>query len=246
MEEGRRKAPQGAQVVPRPGVPDFPLSRGGPRRNTRVAGLALCCLLASAAVASAQIRGGTVEINPFAGYLFGGQFDRGSTDLFPYRVEVDDHATYGGRLGLNLTSLFEIEFQYSRTDTAFITPNRGGVFGHGPQELGDLRIDYYMGYITFNFGHSRVVPYFTAGAGAAHLDPRVPDVRTDADTRFTGSLGGGVKVFLTPHFGLRLDGRAYSTSLGRDSRVYCDGSGACTDRTWLTNGEATGGILIAF
>jgi opacity protein-like surface antigen len=218
--------------------------------KSRAAGLALCCLVASAAAASAQIRGGTVEINPFAGYLFGGRFDRGSTDLFPHRVEVDDHATYGGRLGLNLTSLFEVEFQYSRTDTAFIAPDRDRVFRPGPRELGDLRIDYYMGYLTFNFGHSRFVPYFTVGAGAAHLDPRVPDTPADADTRFTGSLGGGIKVFVTPHFGLRFDGRGYSSYLGRGSRVSCDGSGACRDRdrdrNWLTNGEATGGILIAF
>jgi hypothetical protein len=38
-------------------------------------------LLAShllAPICSAQVRGGTVEINPFAGYLFGGRFPQGT------------------------------------------------------------------------------------------------------------------------------------------------------------------------
>ena len=52
--------------------------------------------------ALAQVREGTVEISPFAGYLFGGEFSRGSTDLFDFRVEADDDATYGIRLGFNL------------------------------------------------------------------------------------------------------------------------------------------------
>ncbi|HEY3203383.1 MAG TPA: outer membrane beta-barrel protein [Thermoanaerobaculia bacterium] len=213
----------------------------------RVSALLFCAILASAGVATAQVRQGTVEISPFAGYLFGGTFARGSNALFTSAVDVDDHATYGGRLGVNLSSLFELEFQYSRTDTSFVTRDTGGVFDGGRQDLGDLNIDYYMGYLTFNFGHRRVVPYFTMGAGAAHLDPRVPGVSASADTRFTASLGGGLKVFVTPHFGLRFDGRGYTTSLGKGRHISCnDFFDTCSDRHWLTNGEATGGLIFAF
>lgn len=205
---------------------------------------AAAVILLAASTLLAQVRQGTVEIEPFAGYLWGGRFARGSTALFSSRVDVEDHSTYGGRLGINATDLFEIEFQYSRTNTAFVTPQSGDVFGPGPTRLGDLRIEYYLGYATFNFGHSRVVPYVTIGAGAAHLRPNVEGAEARSDTRFTASLGGGLKVFVNPHFGFRFDGRGYSTSLG-DRNLSC-GRHSCTNSNWLTNGEATGGILIAF
>lgn len=216
--------------------------------RTRLALLVLGASLAAALPAAAQIRQGTVEISPFYGYLWGGSFAEGTNDLFPYRVDVDDDATYGGRLGFNITSLFQIEFQYSRTETAFIAED-DEIFGPEPVRLGGLDIDYYMGYATFNFGHSRFVPYVTVGAGVASLDPDVPDVSASSDTRFTASLGGGLKVFVTPHFGFRFDGRGYSTYLGDNNRCQgcCDDSFYyCSDQNWLTNGEASGGLIIAF
>lgn len=209
----------------------------------RTLSLATVVLLAASSLYG-QVREGTVEIEPFAGYLWGGRFARGSTALFSSSVDVEDHATYGGRLGVNATSLFEIEFHYSRTDTAFVTPQGGNVFGPGPRRLGDLRIEYYLGYATFNLGHSRVVPYVTVGAGAAHLKPNVEGADARSDTRFTASLGAGLKIFVNPHFGFRFDGRGYSTSLG-DNNTSC-GRHSCTNSNWLTNGEATGGLLVAF
>jgi Outer membrane protein beta-barrel domain len=210
----------------------------------RTLSLAAATLL-SASCLFAQLREGTVEIEPFGGYLFGGQFSRGSTALFTSRVDVDDAATYGGRVGYNFTSLLELEFQYSYVSTDLVAPNGGGVFGPGPVTLGSLRMDYYLGYATFNFGRGRVVPYFTIGAGAAYLNPKVAGVNTSTDTRFTASAGGGVKIFINPHFGLRFDGRAYSTSLGSTRYYNCDPYG-CTNSNWLTNGSVDGGIIIAF
>ena len=196
----------------------------------------------------AQVRQNTVEISPYAGYLFGGKFARGSNALFTSRVDVDDHATYGARLGFNITSGFELEIQASRTETAFVTPNGGQIFGPGRQRLGDLDIDYLLGYMTFNFGHRRAVPYVTLGAGVARLDPNVPGIASDRETRFTGSIGAGVKTFFTPNFGLRFDGRYYATSLdtSRNHDHDCSFFDSCDNRDWLTNGEVTGGLVFAF
>lgn len=212
--------------------------------KTRLLLIAAAALLLTSSI-QAQVRQGTVELEPFAGYLWGGSFDQGSTVLFPTRVDVEDHATYGGRIGVNVTSLFEMEFQYSRTETFFVSHEHDGVFGPGPARLGDLRIEYFLGYATFNFGHSRLVPYVSVGAGAAHLTPEVAGVNAQSDTRFTASLGGGLKVFLNPHFGLRFDGRGYTTSLSNSNDSSC-GHHNCNNSNWLTNGEATGGLVIAF
>jgi len=211
----------------------------------RVVLLVLAAALAGAAAATAQLRSGTVEINPFAGYLFGGTFanDRDFRDNFSRaHLDVDDDVTYGGRVGYNFTSLLQFEAQYSRTETHFVLRQRH----FDDVRLGDLRIDYFLAYATINFGHRRVVPYFTIGAGAANLVPDVPESLSTSEVRFTSSAGGGVKIFLTPHFGFRLDGPAYSTWLGDHSRVFCDSTGFCSNQSWLTNAEGTGGFILAF
>jgi hypothetical protein len=207
--------------------------------------------IGTSAVTFAQVREGTVEISPFAGYLFGGEFARGTTSVFDFTVEADDDATYGLRFGYNVTENFQIEFQASRTDTEFVTDD-DELFDSNEQDFGDLTIDYFMGYGTFNFGHRRAVPYITLGAGVARLDPDIPGTRARRDTRFTGSLGIGLKAFVNPHFGFRFDGRGYATSLGDrdDDRFGCDDRffGDCDSdrREWLTNGEISAGLLFAF
>jgi opacity protein-like surface antigen len=218
----------------------------------RVCIFVLIAAATAAAAASAQVREGTVEISPFAGYLFGGEFARGTTSAFDSRVDVDDEATYGIRLGYNITDNFEIEAQASHTETAFVTDD-DELFGDEGDDLGDLDIDYFLGYMTFNFGHRRAVPYVTLGAGVARLDPDIPFSDARRDTRFTGSLGVGVKAFVNPHFGLRFDGRGYATSLGdrdRDDRFFCDDDDffddCDNDREWLTNGEISFGLVFAF
>jgi hypothetical protein len=210
--------------------------------KTRIA-LFTVVLAAAAASARGQIRAGTFEINPYAGYLFGGNFGDTQVEFTPYRVGVDDDPIYGGRLGFNVTSLFELEFEYGYdktqlhldSDTSF-TPDLN---------IGDLKLQYYMGYATFNFGSSRLVPYFTIGGGAANLDPEITGVNTVSDTRFTAAIGGGIKYFFDPHFALRIDGRAYSTYLG-DTTYLCGPYYTCTQSNWLTNFSANGGFIVAF
>ena len=232
--------------------------------RSKIAALALG-LTAFAPLALAQVRSGTVEISPFAGYLFGGNFPRGSNALFTNRVDVDDHLTYGASIGYFLTSATELEARWTRTQTRFANHGSNQVFGNtspGPR-LPDLTIDYFMAYGTFHFGHQRAVPYVTFGLGAARLDPGdvtiycsqittpCPTLNPSTSTRFTAALGGGVKIYANPHFGFRFDGRYYGTYLNSRNRcdVFADGHSFCSsgDRTnWLGNVEGTGGLVISF
>lgn len=219
--------------------------------KTRIAllGFAVSLLLVSAA--SAQERRNSIEINPFGGYLFGGKFSSGTNALFASDVDVDDHVTYGGRLGFHVTRSFELELQYSRTETAFVTHGGGGdLFGPGSQRLGGLDIDYYLGYMTFNFGHSpRIVPYVSLGAGSARLDPHVTGSSAKKENKFTASVAAGVRTMFNPHFGLRFDGRYYATRLRSSDDGRCDSFRDSCDtrrRDWLTNGDVNGGLVFAF
>jgi opacity protein-like surface antigen len=210
--------------------------------------------LALAAAATAQVRDGTFEISPFGGYLFGGQFERGTTALFAFDVETDDDFTYGARFGYNLNSNFELELQLSHTETEFVPDVGDRLFGPDDDEsLGDLDLDYLLGSMVFNFGRGRVVPYVSMGGGVAILDPKISG--TDEEIRFTATLGGGVKTFFTPHFGLRFDGRGYATSLGesdRDDDFFCDDDDFFDDdcdsdrEEWLTTAEVSFGFIFAF
>jgi len=214
--------------------------------KTRVFLIVMALALIGVSSASAQYRGGTVELNGFAGYLFGGHFgDVPGTDVYPYgyRLDIGDDLNYGGRIGYNFNSLFEAEFEYARTDTNLeVDPFNSNL----PKvDFAPFSIQYFMGYMTFNFGHGRGVPYFTIGGGAANFNPTFGNIDFNSKTYGTAAIGGGYKYFFNPHFGLRLDGRVYSTAVGSRT-FYCGYGYYCTDTNWVTNVVANGGILIAF
>ncbi len=210
--------------------------------RSRVSLLAFAILLTAAASARAQYRGGTVELNPFYGYLFGGNighFHDFNNDCCHTDLEVDDHQAYGGRIGYNFNNLWEVETEFTQSDTHLELDHHDNF----PNErIADLRFQYFMAYMTLNFGSSRFVPYFTLGSGAANLRSEFPGF-SQSEVRYTASAGGGIKIFLNPHFAFRLDGRSYSTYLS--DRAVC-GPDFCTNNTWVTNIVANGGIIVAF
>jgi opacity protein-like surface antigen len=222
--------------------------------------LSLPLLFLAPSVASAQrydpsrgYRGGTIEISGFGGWFFGGSFPAGSNSLFNNKVDINDEAIYGGRVGWNITDVFEPEVFYSRTQTHFLSTRNDVLLAPSGTNLGDLTIDYALGLMTFNFGKWRWVPYMSVGMGAAHLSPDVCRVRNlpcanpNGDWRYTMTVGGGLKTFFTEHFGVRFDGRYYGTLLDSDHQDCNDGH--CHSHhhdDWMSNGDVTGGLVLAF
>jgi opacity protein-like surface antigen len=93
----------------------------------------------------------------------------------------------------------------------------------------------------------------SVGMGAAHLSPDVCRVRNlpcanpNGDWRYTMTVGGGLKTFFTEHFGVRFDGRYYGTLLDSDHQDCNDGH--CHSHhhdDWMSNGDVTGGLVLAF
>lgn len=205
------------------------------------------------------------EASPFFGYLYGGTVSDIRFDApigFPpanMRYDLADHATYGLRFGYNLGPHWEPEIQWSHTET--FLRSTGSLPVPDLWCPGCLKIDYFLGGMTYNFAKGRTRPYASLSVGVTRFSPTFQDLtRTGSDTRFTGSLGVGVKTFLTSSFGVRLDVHGYASRIASIrfgplcTTFPNSGPGepvipvttTCGTKEWLLNGEVSGGLLLAF
>jgi hypothetical protein len=78
------------------------------------------------------------------------------------------------------------------------------------------------------------------------MDPKGAGL--NSETKFSLSLGGGVKLYLTEHVGIRLDARWFGTFIGGSGSVFCSG-GACLVNVQgdvLSQFTANAGLIMAF
>jgi hypothetical protein len=199
----------------------------------------LCLLILPALPGVAQAQTRRFELTPMAGYRFKGEFTADS-DLFNRNldVRVDDSPTYGLIFDVPLTENWQLEILANRQDSSFIVDE--GLFTP-ERNLGDVTIDYVNAGFLFQWGPGQVNGFVSGGVGLARIDPDFPEVA--AENRFSGNLGGGVKILFSPNIGLRLEGRGYWVDLdtgfrGRYDRFDSDEG--------LYQGEASAGLIIAF
>ena len=109
--------------------------------------------------ALSEIRAGSFEVNPYAGYNFfqGGQ-------------NLEDAPVYGGRLGYNFTRYFGIEIggAYIRTnvDDKTKTDFTEGEFGY---PMDKVELYFYHADLVFHIiPDGRFNPFIVAGFGGAH------------------------------------------------------------------------------
>jgi opacity protein-like surface antigen len=213
-------------------------------------------LFLAAPAAMAQNRAGTTEVTLFGGGYFGGRLYSGSNQIFDRSVDVSDEPTYGIRVGYNINRWFGLEAGFSRAES-HVTPRFRSDFD-GVRNLGDFESRHFEGNFVFNFGKRRFQPYVTLGAGATQFRTNFNDgFGTETNTRFTANFGGGMKFWVTPRFGIRLDARGRSAYIAPH---YCDESDSAFCRTtddfyrdyendhrrWYTSGETTAGFTFAF
>ena len=122
-----------------------------------------------------------------------------------------------------------------------------GFFTHQDARVGAnplrLSIDHWQGGGLQEFGAGRVRPFLTGTLGLTRYGADASN-----EFRFNVGAGGGMKLFATPHLGLRLDGRAFATVLDADIRAgVC--SGGCfliahVNVAWQM--EFTAGFFVKF
>jgi len=180
-----------------------------------------------------------LQITPFYGYRFGGEFEDAHTGA---RLKFRDSASWGGILDVRTSPETHLEFYYSRQETELRRDE--GLFAS--TTLFDLDVDYYHLGGTSGLRYGPWEPFVVATVGATHLAPAPPG--TDSLTRFSLGLGGGLRFFPTKHLGLYLAGRGLFTALEGDL-AYRSESGDTTlridsDGFWQVEFQA--GLIFAF
>jgi opacity protein-like surface antigen len=151
----------------------------------------------------------TFAVSPFAGYRFGGSFTLTGTDT---HVDVDDHAAYALALDLSTDhQQTQYELFYSRQSTS--------LGSQSPVPSG-LVVEYlHIGGTAdlFDSAESRLQPYAIGSLGATRFSPDGGSRKT----KFSASLGVGVRTAVTQHVAFRLEARGFFTVLSSSTAVFC-------------------------
>lgn len=211
--------------------------------RARVLGLAL--LVGLLPVAGFAQDGYRYELTPTLSYRFGGSLDGREAELFDADLETDDGAAFGVTFDIPLSRHVQLELLASRqsTDLRF----ERGLFGVGGS-VADVDVTYYHVGVLWQWGDTRVSPFVVASAGVANLDPDLPGA--SSEDRFSISVGGGVKVFLSENVGLRFEGRGFVSDVdgggdGRRHDRYCYDYDGCYDDDF-SQGQASVGLIFTW
>jgi hypothetical protein len=186
------------------------------RIGSVVASIALYAALFAAmpAMASeAENEHNRFEITPFVGSMAGGEFEDPADDS---ERDLDGGTSRGLIVDIAAEHWRHYEFFYSDLDTE--------VEGETPF---DMSVRYLqIGGIVSHPEMRRVIPYFGMTIGAAQFSPDEPGL--DDETKFAFTAGGGLRIPITEHFGVRFDARAFVTVLDSEGDLFCvsDAAGA--------------------
>jgi opacity protein-like surface antigen len=143
-------------------------------------------------------------------------------------LDIKSGGNFGFTAGVFLTTNAEVEFLWNRQFSQFDASNPA------PSVLlADVSVDNYHGNFVYNWFESdaKVRPFLFGGIGATHYSPgdpvALPKVTSatsiDSATKFSFTWGGGVKLYPTPHVGVRLSGRWTPTYVKSDAGgLWCD------------------------
>jgi hypothetical protein len=184
-----------------------------------------------------------VELTPYIGYRMGGQFNLESPPADTSQsVDLQDGSDWGVDLGIyrDRSSFYELLYSHQSTGLDTSDPSLKGV---------DVAIEYLQAGGTLLFqDYEHVVPYLSLTLGATRFDA---GDGYGSETKFSGSLGGGIRIPFGDHVGATLGLRGYLTVVNSDTEFFCTGSGSvnCLLRTsgsTFFQGEALVGITAVF
>jgi hypothetical protein len=155
------------------------------------------------------------ELTPFVGFMGGGEFEDPLDDS---DRDLDEDTTFGliANAAVDAWRHYELVYAQQSTQLEGATP-------------ADMDVQYLqIGGIVSHPDARYVIPYFGLTVGAARLSP--DEAGLDDETKVAFSAGGGFRVPITDHIGVRLDLRAFVTLLESDNELFCVSSSGLTCR----------------
>jgi Outer membrane protein beta-barrel domain len=181
-------------------------------------------------------------------FLFGGFYDTAG---------IDDGTSYNLTLGVYATREIEFEFLFARQDADLSADGPDGTLA-----LNRTAVYNYMGNVVYNWGDEDSVlrPFVFGGLGATHysfgefLFPQPLQARRfridDSETRFSSSIGGGLKFYFTRYVGAKVAVRVTPTYVtSTPGGVWCDPYYGCwpiTDDHYSTQFDTSVGVTFRF
>jgi opacity protein-like surface antigen len=184
------------------------------------------------------------EIMPFAGYRTNGSFRVSALDYAKFTIK--DGFAYGITLAYTPSTHAQVEIMWSRTDS-----HLSGELTAQPKadtDLFKLHTDqFHVNFMPmFPQANGRFTPYLLFGVGLTYAKPS--DV--SGETRFSWSIGGGVKVMAGERIGFRFQAKWAPTYISTTSGgIWCDWWGYCYAipvSNYMNQGEFTGGVFFRF
>jgi hypothetical protein len=201
------------------------------------AALAATVMTAGLAGRATPLHAQSVEIMPFGGYRFGGDFFE---LIAGQRVDVDGSPAVGVVVNVPLANGLQVEGLFTQQNAMVSVP--AGPFHPSTRWNATVAHAQVGGLQELMNGRAR--PFLTGVLGLTRYA-----AEHDSEVRFTVGAGGGVKLFPASHVGLRLDGRVYTTFVDADARFIACAPGTCiaalhVDVVWQA--EFTAGVVFRF
>jgi len=158
-----------------------------------------------------------VEVAPFGGYRVGGDFFE---TLAGRPVDVDGAPALGVAFNVPLSNGYQIEGLFTHQQADIVFPAQALA---SPSHRG-MSVDHWQGggLQEFDIERPQVRPFLTGSVGVTRFA-----TEGDSEIRFSIAAGGGVKLFPSSNFGVRLDGRVFATFVDADARAVACASGTC-------------------
>ncbi len=153
--------------------------------------------------ARCEIKAGSVELSPFAGYNF---FESGQN--------LNNHPLFGGRIGYNFTNSLGIEVAGEFINSSVADKNKSYSHeGEFTNRSDSVKVTMYHLDMVYHFmPEAKLNPFIVAGYGAAHYSPKINDQNMSLI-----DFGVGAKYWVTDNIALRMDVR---DNLVLDSTIH--------------------------
>jgi len=175
------------------------------------------------------------EITPFIGWRTSSSLEEENTGA---TIDLKETSSFGIILSMKKDLDTNYDFLFSRQSTELQSSTT-------PSNTESLRIDYYQFGGTVFYDYDKLNPFISGGLGATHISPA--NNNFSSETKFSLSVGGGLRFPLTRNMGLRLEARGYGTVVDSGGSILC--SGGCVAKfkgSLFMQFEASAGLSIAF